>query len=67
MKFLKYISLLAAGGLIYLLYNALNTETCSIQACQEQTTSSPNIYSPGFESCPVLYDVLTTLIPDLKY
>lgn len=67
MKFLKYMSLLAAGGLIYLLYNALRVETSRNLSRQEKITSPAKPNKPAPESYPLIYDVITTLIPALKY
>jgi hypothetical protein len=66
MKLLKYISLLAAGGLIYILYNALAYANYAKQSRQEKTTFSVRSNSPVPEPYPVIYDVLSTLIPALK-
>jgi hypothetical protein len=67
MKFLKYISLLAVGGLIYIFYNALAYASYVKQFRQEKITLSVKLNIPAPEPYPVIYDVLITLIPTLKY
>jgi hypothetical protein len=67
MKLLKYISLLAASGLIYVFYNALNYANHVKQSRQEKTTLSAKLNNPGTESYSVIYDVLITLIPSLEH
>lgn len=66
MKLLKYISLLVAGGLIYILYNALAYANSVNQSRQEKTSFSVRLSSPVPEPYPVIYDVLNTFVPALK-
>ena len=67
MKILRYISLLVAGGLIYVFYNALAYASYVKQSRQEKITFSVRLHNPVPESYPIIYDVLITLIPALKY
>jgi hypothetical protein len=50
MKLLKYISLLAAGGLIYVFYNALAYASHVKQSCQEKPILSAKLNNPPTES-----------------
>jgi hypothetical protein len=67
MRLLKYISLLAAGGLIYILYNTLTSANCVNQSRQEKIIPSTTLNSVIHESYPVIYDIVITLIPSLEY
>ena len=67
MKSLKYISLLAVGGLIYILCNHLTAANGVTQSRQVQNTPSATLNSIAAESYPLIYDVITTLIPAIKY
>jgi hypothetical protein len=67
MNLLKYISLLVAGGLIYVFYNALAYASYVKQSRQEKIALSVKLNNPVPESYPIIYDVLITIIPTLKY
>lgn len=67
MKLLKYISLLAAGGLIYIFYTTLTSANRGNQSRQEKNTPFTKLNNPDSESYPIIYEVLVTLIPSLEY
>jgi hypothetical protein len=67
MKLLKYISLLVAGGLIYFIYNTQTAANYVNQFRQEKITPSTTLNSVIYESYPIIYDIVITLIPSLEY